>query len=57
VPILSDIPLLGHAFKHEGITKNTQELIFVITPRIVGPKDNTRATLKDLGFSKSVYDK
>jgi len=57
VPILSEIPLLGHAFKHEGVTKNTQELIFVITPRIVSPKDNTRATLKDLGFSKSVYDK
>lgn len=57
VPILSDIPILGHAFKHEDVTKTTQELIFVITPRIVSPKDNTRATLKDLGFSKRVYGK
>ncbi len=57
VPFLSDIPLLGRAFKHSGKTKITQELIFVITPRIIGPKDDTRATLKDLGFSKRIYDK
>lgn len=56
VPILSEIPLLGNAFKHEGISKSTSELIFVITPRIIGPKDNTKATLKDLGFSKRVYE-
>jgi len=57
VPILSDIPLLGEAFKYKNKTKVTQELIFVITPRIIGPKDNTRTTLKDLGFSKKIYDK
>jgi len=56
VPVLSSIPLLGEAFKHSARTKTTQELIFVITPRILGPKDNTKATLKDLGFSKRVYD-
>jgi len=57
VPFLSSIPLLGEAFKHEGVKDTTTELIFVITPRIIGPKDDTRATLKDLGFSKRVYDK
>jgi general secretion pathway protein D len=57
VPVLSDIPLLGEAFKHEGVKKTTKELIFVITPRIIGPKDDTKATLKDLGFSKRIYDK
>ncbi|WP_024954631.1 pilus (MSHA type) biogenesis protein MshL [Sulfurospirillum arcachonense] len=56
VPILSSIPLLGEAFKHEGISKTTKELIFVITPRIIGPKDHTKATLKDLGFSKRIYE-
>ncbi len=57
VPLLSDIPLLGEAFKYQGITKTTQELIFVITPRIVNPNDDTKASLKDLGFSKKIYDK
>ncbi len=56
VPILSDIPLLGEIFKHESVTKKTEELIFVITPRIIGPKDDTQATLKDLGFSKRIYE-
>lgn len=56
VPLLSSIPLLGEAFKHEGITKSTSELVFVITPRIIGPKDNTKATLKDLGYSKKIYE-
>ena len=57
VPVLSDIPILGNAFKHEGVTKTTKELVFVITPRIIGPKDNAKTTLKDLGFSKRIYDK
>ena len=57
VPVLSDIPILGNAFKHDGVTKTTKELVFVITPRIIGPKDNTKTTLKDLGFSKKIYDK
>ena len=57
VPYLSDIPVLGWAFKHEGVKKTTKELIFVITPRIIDPKDDTKATLKDLGFSKTIYGK
>lgn len=56
VPLLSDIPLLGEAFKSSSKTKATKELVFVITPRIIGPKDNTKITLKDLGFSKRVYE-
>lgn len=56
VPVLGDIPLLGEAFKHTADTKLTQELIFVITPRIIGAKDNTKMTLKDLGFSKRIYE-
>lgn len=56
VPVLGDLPLLGEAFQHTADTKSTQELIFVITPRVIGAKDNTRATLKDLGFSKRVYE-
>jgi len=56
VPFLSDIPFLGQAFQSSKKRKVTSELVFVITPRLIGPKDNTKATLKDLGFSKRVYE-
>ena len=56
VPLLGDIPLFGKAFRHESATKKTEELIFIITPRIIGAKDNTKTTLRDLGFSKRVYE-
>lgn len=56
VSFLSEIPLIGEAFKSEATKTTVKELIFVITPRIIGAKDDTKATLKDLGFSKRIYD-
>jgi general secretion pathway protein D len=56
VPLLSDIPLLGQAFKHTADTLSTSELVFVITPRIIGEKGTDKATLKDLGFSQKIYE-
>lgn len=56
VPLLGDIPLLGEAFKYKGEEEITTELVFVITPRLIGPRDDTKATLKDLGFSKKIYE-
>lgn len=56
VPLLSDIPVFGNAFKHSEDSTTVQELIFIITPRIIGAKDDTKATLKDLGFSKRIYE-
>lgn len=56
VPLLSSIPILGEAFKHSADTISTSELIFVITPRIIGAKGTDKATLKDLGFSQKVYE-
>jgi type IV pilus assembly protein PilQ len=35
VPLLGDIPYLGNLFKHRTVQATTQELIFIITPRIV----------------------
>lgn len=58
VPILADIPLLGNAFKSTKDAVKTTELIFVITPRVVdldGAKP-VQQSLKDLGFSKSIYE-
>jgi general secretion pathway protein D len=56
VPLLSDIPLLGQAFKHSTDTLSTSELVFVITPRIIGEKGTDKATLKDLGFTQKIYE-
>ncbi|WP_458701519.1 pilus (MSHA type) biogenesis protein MshL [Sulfurospirillum sp. 1307] len=56
VPVLGDIPIFGEAFKYKGTSEATTELVFVITPRLIGPKDDTKATLKDLGFSKKIYE-
>jgi type IV pilus assembly protein PilQ len=35
VPLLGNIPLLGHLFQRRTASTNTQELIFFITPRII----------------------
>ncbi|WP_263832836.1 pilus (MSHA type) biogenesis protein MshL [Sulfurospirillum oryzae] len=56
VPLLSSIPLLGEAFKHSADTLSTNELVFVITPRIMGVKGTDKATLKDLGYSQKIYE-
>jgi len=36
-PGLSRIPLLGNLFKRKGVSRNTNELLFFITPRIYRP--------------------
>jgi general secretion pathway protein D len=56
VPLLGDIPLLGNAFKHTADSLSSQELIFVITPKIIGVNGTTKASLRDLGFSKRLYE-
>ena len=35
VPLLGDIPVLGNLFKRRAVTTTTQELMFIITPKIV----------------------
>lgn len=57
VPILSSIPLIGNAFKSSVDTNEVDELVFVITPRVVDI-DNYDFTnsLKELGYSKSIYE-
>lgn len=36
-PGLSRIPVLGNLFKRKGVSRDTQEILFFITPRIVRP--------------------
>ncbi len=36
-PLLGDIPVLGALFKRQQTQKERQELIIVVTPRLVGP--------------------
>ncbi len=35
VPLLKDIPILGHLFKSSGVSKERRELLIFITPRIL----------------------
>lgn len=53
VPVLSSIPLLGYAFKYAGDVTRTQELVFVITPRVIGEDTSSISldSLSDLGYS------
>jgi type II secretory pathway component GspD/PulD (secretin) len=36
-PGLASIPLLGNLFKRKGVQRNTNEILFFITPRITRP--------------------
>ena len=40
-PGLSKIPLLGNLFKRKGVERNTNEILFFITPRITRPDYGT----------------
>lgn len=40
-PGLSRIPLLGNLFKRKGVQRNTNEILFFITPRITRPEPTT----------------
>ena len=53
VPVLSSIPLLGYAFKYAGDVTSTKELVFVITPRVIGEDMSSVSldSLSDLGYS------
>ncbi|MDR1555092.1 MAG: pilus (MSHA type) biogenesis protein MshL [Campylobacteraceae bacterium] len=53
VPILRSIPILGYAFKYAGEETRTKELIFIITPKVIGEdtSDISLESLKDLGYS------
>ena len=57
VPILGDIPILGHLFSNDTITDRATELIVLITPHIIsGPDDAkylTRAFQDQLGWESS----
>lgn len=57
VPVLSAIPLVGNLFKSSHDTLQTKELIFTITPHIIdlSKKGELKNSLKDLGYSKSIY--
>ncbi|MCK5557324.1 MAG: secretin and TonB N-terminal domain-containing protein, partial [Candidatus Hydrogenedentes bacterium] len=40
VPLLGDIPVLGHLFRRTTKSKSRNELVVLITPHIVGPEPN-----------------
>lgn len=40
VPWLSEIPVLGHLFRYQGFTSERNELLIVMTPRIVNSEED-----------------
>ena len=42
-PGLSNLPIIGNLFKRKGVERNTNEILFFITPRISRPDFNTTA--------------
>jgi general secretion pathway protein D len=50
VPLLGDIPLLEYAFKREEKIEQTEELVIIITPHIVG--NGKTVSLQDLGYKR-----
>lgn len=57
VPVLGQIPVLGNLFKSTYDKLLTQEIVFVITPRIVnaGQAKPIADSLRQYGYSKSLY--
>jgi pilus assembly protein CpaC len=39
IPWIGDVPILGNLFKSRSVTKSKNELLIVVTPRIVRPSD------------------
>lgn len=58
VPVLGDIPFVGDLFKSSEDILNTTELVFIITPKLVGSDDSkpVKESLKDLGFFGIMYE-
>ncbi|NPA27670.1 MAG: pilus (MSHA type) biogenesis protein MshL [Epsilonproteobacteria bacterium] len=52
VPLLGDIPLVGEAFKRKRKIKRTEELVVIITPKIISGRRNV--SLKSLGYRSIV---
>jgi general secretion pathway protein D len=53
IPLLGDIPFLGKLFGATRNVEQTQEIVFVLSPRIVND-DSQKPTLKDLGYREEM---
>ena len=47
IPLLSKIPIIGEFFKHTSKTKDTQEMVILVTPHIVGADESSYAGMTD----------
>jgi general secretion pathway protein D len=50
VPLLGDLPLFEHLFKHEVRLNQVDELVLIVTPHII--KAQSDVSLEDLGYKK-----
>ncbi len=47
IPLLSNIPVLGYLFGHTTDTKNKQELIILLTPRVIKNQADARSITRE----------
>lgn len=47
IPLLGDIPILGHLFKHRRITRVKRELVILLKPTIIGTINEWSDEVKD----------
>lgn len=47
IPLLGDIPILGHLFKHRRITRVKRELVILLKPTIIGTANEWDEEVKD----------
>ncbi len=53
-PFLQDVPVLGHLFKNNSRTKDTRELIFLISPKIIRNASVIRPSINPPGGDGSL---
>lgn len=49
VPLLGDIPALGHLFRYDGDTSTKTELVMLVTPRIIERNDEWQGIVEQFG--------
>jgi MSHA type pilus biogenesis protein MshL len=48
VPVLGDIPVIGHAFKSTSTRRTKTDLVILLTPTVMGPAQVTDRTAREL---------
>ena len=48
VPVIGDVPVVGHLFKRTEKTRRKTDLVILLTPTIMGPGETRATTAREL---------